>query len=509
MELNEIISRFPNSKKTADNRYESVCPAHNDKHPSLSLYVNGDWVNIKCFAGCSEDDILRTVGLKKADLYIGNKSYKPKEVNEEIYHYKKSDGTLSYSKKRLNYEDGTKSFLFYLPDGTLGLKGVPHIPYNLPNVTDATIIYFVEGEKCAEAIIKQGYAATTLDCGANSKWSSQYTKYFKGKTVIIIPDNDKPGANYAKMIKQNIPWAVIKELPGLKEKEDIYDWLQSGHTMSEIEKIPESVVNNEDNRISDFSMDKRQNSEILLDIIKHENVELFLNENNDAYMEVPIEQHKEIYALESKDFSLWSQRLFHEKTKKAICKESLAQTVAILVADTKFGNKPNYTLANRVAGNGNRFWYDLTNNKLSAIQITSEGWSVVEDVPKLFCRYRHQAPQAIPKSGGELTKIFQYINMTGYQTLFLCWLISCFVPNIPHPMPIFYGEKGAAKSTSCVLLKRLLDPSVMDTLSLSKDERSLVVNLQQHYFLPFDNVSAISNDISDTLCRAITGGAVQ
>lgn len=86
MELNEIISRFPNSKKMADNRYESVCPAHNDKYPSLSLYVNGDWVNIKCFAGCSEDDILRTVGLKKADLYIGNKPYNPKVVNEEIYH---------------------------------------------------------------------------------------------------------------------------------------------------------------------------------------------------------------------------------------------------------------------------------------------------------------------------------------------------------------------------------------------------------------------------------------
>lgn len=93
--------------------------------------------------------------------------------------------------------------------------------------------------------------------------------------------------------------------------------------------------------------------------------------------------------------------------------------------------------------------------------------------------------------------------------LFLCWLITCFVPEIPHPMPIIYGEKGAAKSTGCVLLKQLIDPLATDTLTLQNDTRTLVVNLQQHFFLPFDNVSAINGETSDMLCRAITGGSVQ
>lgn len=39
--------------------------------------------------------------------------------------------------------------------------------------------------------------------------------------------------------------------------------------------------------------------------------------------------------------------------------------------------------------------------------------------------------------------------------------------------------------------------------------RSLLINLQQHWFLDFDNISHISDETSDTLCRAITGGAIQ
>lgn len=510
MTLDEIVSRFNNvKKKGGGKRYEACCPAHDDKTPSLSIYVNGDWVNLHCFTGCSEEQILNAVGLKKADLFIGEREYKSMVIKEKTYKYKNPDGTLSYMKKRLDYDDGKKSFVFCKPDGTKNLNGAKHIPYNLPEVSKATTIYFIEGEKCADAIIEQGYTATTLDCGANSKWLSEYTEHFKNKNVVIIPDNDKPGMIYAKRVQKNLPWAVIKELPGLKEKEDVYDWLQSGHSMTELEEIPATVIENNDNEISDTSFENRQQSGILLDIIRNEKTNFFMDENNNAFIEILNEDHKEIYDIEGKDFNLWTQNVFYKKTQKAICKDGLARAIDILIADTKFGNRQKYILSNRVAKSGNDFWYDLTNEKWSAIKTNSEGWKLVEDVPKLFCRYNHQAAQTLPQSGGDLINIFKYVNMSGYQTLFLCWLVSCFVPDIPHPMPIFYGEKGAAKSTACELLKKLIDPSLMDTVSLSKDERTLVVNLQNHYFLPFDNVSAINNDTSDILCRAITGGAVQ
>lgn len=428
------------------------------------------------------------------------------------YHYYNADGELKYIKRRTDYSDGSKIFIFCKPDGTTGIKDFERYLYNLPAVVKAEVIYFVEGEKCAEALIKQGYVATTLDCGAGSPWKDEYTEFVKNKKVIIIPDNDNPGHNYARNIKKHIPWATIKELTDVAEKEDVYDWLEKGHTVEEIIELPDSaLMENEDNgdKNSKYSLDRRQQSAVLLDIIYDTKAELFLNENNDAFIEIPVKQHKEIYNLNGAEFALWAQRLFYTNTEKALAKESLKQAVAILTAETKFGNSKIYTLSTRVARKGDDFFYDLTNKDWSGVKINTDGWTVIQDVPKLFRRYTHQIPQVIPQTGGELSKIFDYINMTEYKALFICWLVSCYVPDIPHAMPIFHGEKGAAKSTACVLLKRLIDPFAGDTLQLTKSEKSLIINLQQHYFLPFDNVSAINNNTSDTLCRAITGGAVQ
>ncbi len=516
--LNDILAKLkPYQLKQRRNRYECLCPCHDDKTPSLIIYVNKDWVNIECMAHCPEEAVLHALGLRKRDLYIGNQPYKQSDkktvVKETVYPYRNSDGTLLYSKKRLDYEDGTKSFLFVLPDGTYGLKGTHHIPFNLPEVSKADTIYFVEGEKCAEAVNKQGFTATTLDSGSNSKFTETDGKYFMGKKVIIIPDNDKPGMEYAKKVKAVIPWAVIKLLPDLPQKGDIYDWLQAGHSMSEIDslpELPESEIDEADNgEISDYALDKRQKSTILLDIIRNEKTEFFLDGRNEAYAEFVIDGHKENCSLESSEFSLWAQNLFYQKTGRALSREALNQVIAILKAQTKFGESPTYVLNNRVAKLDGDFVYDLTNREWSAVRINSDGWNITEDVSKLFYRYRHQTPQAMPKRGGSLDKIFQYINMSEYRLLFCCWLVSCFVPDIPHPMPILFGEKGAAKSTACVLLKKLIDPSALETLTLTKDYKTLLVNLQQHHYLPFDNVSAISNETSDTLCRAITGGAVQ
>lgn len=517
MELNDILSRFPGCKKASSNRYECSCPcpAHKDTHSSFALYINDEWVNPECFAGCSQKDILNAVGLKKEDLHIGTTSYKPKVVNESRYDYKKADGTLSYYKMRYDCEDRTKSFCLFLPDGTTGLKGLPHLPYNLPEVKEASTVIFVEGEKCADAVIKQGKVATSLDCGANSKWDRKYNSYFKGKTIIILPDNDEAGIKYAKMIKYHLPWAVIKKLPYTKPKEDIADLLAAGFKIEDIEGLPnleEEKTSKTSNEDVSYACDKRQSCEVLIDIINnHQDVKLFLNENNEPFAEIAIDGHKELYALDSNEFRLWAQKVYHDNTIKAIRKDGVMQVIEILAAETRFGESAEICrLSNRVGLLNKDFWYDLTNREWSVIKITSSGWSIVSDVPRVFTRYRHQLEQVKPVSGGDIRSIFKYVNMREeFQLLFLCWLVSCFVPDIPHPMPIFTGEKGAAKSTACVLTKRIIDPSVLETLTLSKDERSLVVNLQQHYYLPFDNVSTISNDVSDTLCRAITGGAVQ
>lgn len=84
-------------------------------------------------------------------------------------------------------------------------------------------------------------------------------------------------------------------------------------------------------------------------------------------------------------------------------------------------------------------------------------------------------------------------------------MCTCFIPNIPHPIPEAHGDHGSAKSTAFKFLKQLIDPSIFKILNLPKDIQALVQNLDHHYFAPFDNITTLSDSQSDALCRACTG----
>ena len=506
MELYALLSHFNGVKKSGD-QYMALCPAHDDHNPSLSIGLSKDGKRIllHCFAGCHEEEILQKVGVTMKDLCLDPDHSAKNEIRKQTYDYADTNGSLLYRKTRIDYDDGTKSFYFNQPDGTKGVKGIQRVPYNLPNVLKAQTVYFVEGEKCADAINKEGRTATTLDSGSNSQWLPEYNSYFDGKTVIIIPDNDEPGKKYAHLIAGKIPGSKIVNLPGLAEKEDIYDWLQAGHTMDEVDNLPyapEEILKKE-------KSPKLTQAEQLFELIERSEAKLFRNQINDPFVVFSKDGHKEVWAIGSSDFKSWLHQLFYDETGKPAKKDTITQVTDVLTAKARFSRDDAIPLSTRVAEKDSVFWYDLTNQEWQAIKITADGWDLVNNPPLLFCRYRHQKPQEQPKRGGDINLIFKYVNLNeNIQILFLCWLVSSFVPNIPHPMLIFFGEKGASKSTTAIFLKELIDPSVLDTLSIP-NLSSLLINLSQHWFLDFDNISHINEEVSDILCRAITGGGIQ
>lgn len=90
-------------------------------------------------------------------------------------------------------------------------------------------VFLVEGEKCADILISNGLYATTTPGGANG-WKNHYAKYFKGKNISILPDNDNPGKLYAtnalgdlKIVAKTIK---LIELPGLDSGEDVFNYIE-------------------------------------------------------------------------------------------------------------------------------------------------------------------------------------------------------------------------------------------------------------------------------------------
>ena len=100
--------------------------------------------------------------------------------------------------------------------------------YNIPGIISAKKIIIVEGEKSADALIEKGFCATTAMCGANAPLEKTDWSYLKEKEVIIWPDNDEAGINYANKLADYLSGkcsftSVLSPPEGKKDKWDAYD----------------------------------------------------------------------------------------------------------------------------------------------------------------------------------------------------------------------------------------------------------------------------------------------
>ena len=68
--LDEFVSRLNRVKQTGPQSYLACCPAHEDRNPSLSIRATDDGkVLIRCFTGCSAEEVVTAVGLTLSDLF--------------------------------------------------------------------------------------------------------------------------------------------------------------------------------------------------------------------------------------------------------------------------------------------------------------------------------------------------------------------------------------------------------------------------------------------------------
>lgn len=80
----------------------------------------------------------------------------------------------------------------------------PRPLYNLPAVVKASTVILAEGEKCAQALIDQGLCATTAMNGAKAPVDKTDWSPLSARHVLIWPDKDIPGWDYAESAAQAI-----------------------------------------------------------------------------------------------------------------------------------------------------------------------------------------------------------------------------------------------------------------------------------------------------------------
>ncbi len=233
--------------------------------------------------------------------------------------------------------------------------------------------------------------------------------------------------------------------------------------------------------------------------------ELFHDDHDTAFARLRVGNHLETWSLRGRRFQSWLRREHHRQAAKAPSADAVNAAVGVLEGVAQFDG-PVHRLENRIARRDGEVWYDLTDQEWQAVRVGASGWLVVACPPPIFRRYAHQQPQVVPTTGGDPWLIFRFLNVRAeHQLLLLCWLIAAFIPDIPHPIVEFYGEKGSAKSAGQRVLRRLIDPSSVELLSFHGDLREVIQQLAHHYAPVYDNLDALSPQLSDLLCRAVTG----
>ena len=259
--------------------------------------------------------------------------------------------------------------------------------------------------------------------------------------------------------------------------------------------------------IHEEEVGKSSQADLLLKmILGRKDVQLFKDERDASFISLMINGHRETWKCNSSTIKELMSYEFHKQKGKTLSSDVIKNVVSVLEGRARFG-EDRKKLGNRVAFTDNTLWYDLTNKMWQAVKITDQGWLVTDEPPVIFKRYSHHYPQVVPEQNGNTKAIFNYVNIVNeeHKLLLLVYIIACFIPDFPHPALIISGSQGSAKSTLSKLLRKIIDPSLLEVVTLPKDQKELIQKLDHHYFTFFDNVSYISEETSDTFCKAITG----
>ena len=252
---------------------------------------------------------------------------------------------------------------------------------------------------------------------------------------------------------------------------------------------------------------RRRPSSGLVDLAAHAGIEVFHTEDGASYAAVEVDGHRETWPLRSEGFTLWLRRLHYGATEEGIGEEVLAEAVATLEAQALFDGEQRQVYR-RVAGLADRILIDLGDPDWRAIEVTPDGWSVIEDPDAHFVRDPTTLALPVPVHGGSIEEFREFANCAdeGSWQRLVGSLVMCLNPQGPYPVIYPTGEQGSAKSTLSRLISSLVDPRTAPLLMGNPSTRALAVLASSVWLVGFDNVSKVSPALSDALCQLATGG---
>ena len=215
--------------------------------------------------------------VKEAWIVYLERKFNAKYIEHYDYFLTDQSGkaVYAYTKVRLQDKAGKKKLIYGRFNGDrfiLGLQGKKakdilaiygSSVFAIQKAIDhQETIFYVEGEKDVNTLMKRGY--TVFTCGGSGDWKKGVSEIVRQANVIILADNDKPGEQLAYQVMQDLQLiannvSIIKPMPEVP-KADITDYFEEGHTVEEFENLIRNVDDTE-SICTDVQQDQKQDTD--------------------------------------------------------------------------------------------------------------------------------------------------------------------------------------------------------------------------------------------------------
>ena len=245
-------------------------------------------------------------------------------------------------------------------------------------------------------------------------------------------------------------------------------------------------------------------------ILNDKFVHLFKDREGRTYVDV-YERPGQLETLElpSPAANEWLRRRQYKIGGGALSATALGEVVGLLRAKALYEASPTVQVFVRVGEVNGTIFIDRGAPDWEIVKIDAHRWDLISyrSCPVRFRRDPQMAELPRPVGGGSIELLRRFANVAEADwPLVLGFLVASLRPQGPYPLMALIGGQGDGKSTTARVLQRLIDPRKGDLNAPPRDPRDLAAIAHGCWLPAFDNLSSVSAQLSDALCRLATGG---
>jgi len=263
----------------------------------------------------------------------------------------------------------------------------------------------------------------------------------------------------------------------------------------------------------DGSGKQKTQSTVLLELAG--DVELFHDSDGEPYAVVEASGRRQVLAVRYKPFREVLQFRYYQAFTRGVSAQAMQDAIDTLAAKAKFEGEERpvhmrvAAIMNRIGTRPERIYLDLADDQWRVVEVTASGWQVLNHSPVMFTRKKDMRALPLPELGGCVEELRQFVNVTDAQWPLIYGFLLAVLRGIgPYPLLVLQGEQGTGKSTSSQALKEMVDPAGAALLAPTRDVDDLRVMATNCPVIALDNLSGLSAEMSDALCRLATGGGI-